>query len=66
MNIEELQDAFAEGVSYVTREGWVSPDDIEDSELRSKYSRVVRLYDEFQEACWEFQTALDDAGDIDG
>lgn len=56
--MDELRDAFAEGVGYVTREGWIESADIPDATLREQYRGVIRLCDEFDEACCDFEAAL--------
>lgn len=56
--MEELREAFAEGISYVTREGWIEPADIPDATLREQYQYVVQLCDEFDAACGDFEAAL--------
>lgn len=58
MSMEEVREAFAEGVAYVTDERWVAPSDIPDPILAAAYARIVDLATELDEACREFESSL--------
>lgn len=60
MTLEEVVEAFAEGVEYVTREGWVDPGEITDVDLCIKYHHVVNAFNEFQRLASEFDTLMYD------
>jgi len=58
-SIEETYDDFAEGAEFVTAEGYVDPEDIEDQELSRLYEYVVAAYSNYMNTIGEFTSVLD-------
>lgn len=58
MDLEEVREAFADGVAYVTREGWVDAAAIADPVLREMYRDTMSRYEEYRELCTEFEGAI--------
>jgi hypothetical protein len=60
MTMNEVRDAFAfaEGVVYVARGGWVSADDIPNQVLAVAYLHIIDLANELDQACRDFESSL--------
>jgi hypothetical protein len=65
IKIEDLREAFGEGVFRTAEEGWVAPEQIEDEGWRARYAEIVELWMKLDKLVGAMENDLDELPESD-